>query len=147
MRLIVRLNNPYGFTLTEFLVAIVILMFGLMALLQSVNIAIATNGSEKKRAAAVQLADQALGRVRVMAFSTITSNGLKTTTEYPNLTKSAYAGLAFVNYSVSDKVTKFANNSTVSVYTKNVQINVSWKEKGVRKTHSIATVIANTPSR
>lgn len=142
MLLTARLNNSYGFTITEFLVAIVILMFGLLALLQSVNIAIQTNGSSKKRVAATQLADEAMGRVKAMPFTSISTNGLKTTTEYATLTKQ----LGFVNYSVYDSVRKLANDATNNAYTKNVQINVSWREKGVRKSHSLVTVIGNPPA-
>jgi type IV pilus assembly protein PilV len=139
VRIYARLNSLAGFTIVEFLVAIVILMFGLLALLQSVNIAIESNGSNKKRTGAAQLADQAMMRVRVMPFNSITTMGLKTTTEYATLTKKSYAGLGFVNYSVYDTVNKLAAT------TKNVQINVSWREKSVQKRHSLVSVVGTPP--
>jgi type IV pilus assembly protein PilV len=139
VRIHARLNSLAGFTIVEFLVAIVILMFGLLALLQSVNIAIESNGSNKKRTGAAQLADQAMMRVRVMPFNSITTSGLRTTTEYATLTKKSYAGLGFVNYSVYDTVNKLAAT------TKNVQINVSWREKSVRKSHSLVSVVGAPP--
>lgn len=132
-------SNRGGFTLIEFMVAIVIMMVGLLALLQSVNIAIANNGSNKKRSEAVILADQAMGRERITPFANITSYGLRNTAEFATLTKKSYAGLGFVNYSVFDKVTKLATS------TKNVQITVTWREKGVRKTHALTTVLADIP--
>jgi Tfp pilus assembly protein PilV len=141
----VPLSNAAGFTVTEFLVAICILMVGLLALLQSVNIAIQTNSSNLKRSGAALLADQAMGRLRVMPFANLTSNGLRNITEYSTLTYRSYAGLSYVNYSVYDKVTKLANDTTNNAFTKNVQVVVAWREKGVRKTHALTTVIGNVP--
>ena len=140
------INSSQGFTMIEFLVAIVILMVGLLALLQSVNMVIATNGSNKKRAVAVQLADRAMSSERVLVFSDLTTNGLRKVKvhqqngtdkfEYQYLTKASYAGLAFVNYSVVDQVTTLASN------TKNVKITVSWRDKGARMNHSLVSVVA-----
>lgn len=87
MVLPVIFNKNSGFTLTEFLVAIMILMFGLLALLQSVNIAIESNSGNKKRAGAVQLADQAMARLKSSDYSTVITNSLSA--EYPNLNKKA----------------------------------------------------------
>lgn len=137
MVLPVRCSNRGGFTLVEFLVAIVILMVGLLALLQTVNMAIDANGSNKKREGAVLLADQAMGRLRGTQYASVVTNSLSG--EYPNLQKKSYAGLGFVNYSVYNVVTALASN------TKNVQVVVSWKEKGVRKSHALTTVMADQP--
>lgn len=126
-------SNNTGFTLVEFMVAILIMMVGLLALLQTVNIAIATNASNKKRSDAVVLADQTMGQEKNKVFSALTSVVLN-----PN--KKIYAGLGFVNYSVIENVTKMATT------TKNVQIIISWREKNVRKSHSLTTVIGNPAS-
>lgn len=130
------LPAPYsnkGFTLIEFLVAIVIMMVGLLALLQSVNIAIETNGGNKKRTQAVAIADQVMAQERSKAFTALTSAVVSPNTKQ----YSAYAGLAYVNYSVVEKVTKIATT------TKDVQITVTWKDKKQRKSHSLTTVMGN----
>lgn len=137
MVLPVRYSNKGGFTLVEFLVAIVILMVGLLALLQSVNMAIDANSSNKKREGAVQLADQAMGRLRGTQYASVLTNSLSG--DYPGLKKKSYAGLGFVNYSVYNVVTNLAAN------TKNVQVIVSWREKGAHKSHALTTVMADQP--
>ena len=126
-------RSESGFTLIELMVALLIMMIGLLALLQSVNIAIANNASNKKRADAIRLADQAMGQERIRPFANLSAAPL-------SATKQAYAGLGFVNYSIVEKVRSLASN------TKNVSITVSWREKGVRKEHTLTTVIATPPT-
>jgi type IV pilus assembly protein PilV len=133
MLLLARCGKDNGFTLIELMVALFIMMIGALALLQSVNLAIESNSSNKKRNDALLIADQAMGQERVKAFYLLTSAKL------PN--KRTLAGLGYVNYSVVEKVNKLAQSKT-----KNVQLTVSWRERGVRKSHSLTTVMSNYTS-
>lgn len=145
----VRFSDYRGFTIVEFLVAILILMVGMLALLQSVNLAIEANSGNKKRAAAAMIADQAMMRIKSMPFASISTGKLKTLTfrgsdnvttyyEYENQIKKSSVGLGFVSYSVYEKV------NTLAATTKNVKVNVSWRDKGGRKSHSLVSVIGNS---
>jgi type IV pilus assembly protein PilV len=136
MLLPAQYSKTGGFTLLEFLVAVLIMMVGLLALLQSVNIAIEMNGSNKKRTDAINIADRMMMEEKAFingrTFSQISSAPISTT-------KKSYAGLGFVNYSIVE------TPKTLSSATKRIMITVSWREKGVRKEHSLTTLISVPP--
>ena len=71
MLLPARHADNKGFTLVELMIALVIMSVGLLALLQTVNLAIAHNSSTKLRNDAVIYADQAVGTERAKAFSAV----------------------------------------------------------------------------
>ena len=123
-------SRETGFTLIEVMVAMLIMTIGLMALLQTLGSAISYNLSGKLRNDAVLVADQFMGKERVKSLPSITSGN--------SITKIPFA-LGFVNYSVVKTVTKFGSFSS----SKNVQITVSWRDKNVRKHHSLTTIISN----
>lgn len=123
-------SKKAGFTLIEVMVAMLILTVGLMALLQTLAYAISHNFSNKLRNDAVVIADRALGHERVKPFATISS--ANTTAQVP-------FALGFVNYSVLGKVAKIGSGAV----SKNVQFTVTWRDKNVRKHHSLTTTISN----
>lgn len=122
------LQTEKGFTLIEFLVALVILMVGLLGLLEVINLGIRQNMGNKLRNDAIMLADQVMSVQRVRAFADISATKAKQITN---------AGVGFVNYSVVKDV------STLSTTSKNVAVNISWRERGQKKTHTLSTVIIN----
>lgn len=123
------LNNR-GFTLIEFLVAVVILMVGLLGLLQAVNYAIVHNMVNQLRQTAMVLGDERMNLEKTKPFDAITA---------PLVSKDAPLRLvngAYRNYSV------VKTNSVLTSQTKNIDIQVIWYHKGVRYEHSIASLVS-----
>jgi type IV pilus assembly protein PilV len=117
-----------GFTLIEFLVALVILTVGLLGLLNSVNVSIKHNLSNKNRSEAIMLADQIVSTDRARPFADISST---------RRTVSGRSGLGFINYSV----VKIVASPTTT--TKHLNLRVKWREKDNPKEHQITTLISN----
>ena len=127
-----------GFTLIEFVVAIGILAIGILALLQTVNFTIIQNNSNKLRNDSVLIADQAMGTERARRFDDVKDSS--------SLVANKVA-LGFVNYSVVNTVTSLTAHSLASDHiagSKYLQIRVAWRDKQVRKTHSLTTTIIET---
>jgi len=123
------LHAEKGFTLLEFLVALVILMVGLLGLLEAVNVGIRQNMGNKMRNDAIMLADQVMANQRVRPFANISTTAGRS--------QSVNSGAGSVSYSVSKTVT---NPTARSAY---VIVNVSWLERSQTKQHSLSTVITN----
>ncbi len=124
--------NQKGFTLLEFLVSIVILSVGLLGLLTCVNVAMENNLDNIYRTEAVSIADDRMMLKRSRSFAS-----LSTTSENPDgiLLNRSNRGV-FNNYSVREVITQPTDNS------KQIVINVSWKRKGKRFTHSISSFVS-----
>ena len=71
-----RLNDNSGFTLIEFLAAIVILMVGLLGLMQSANVAISTSRQNQLRNEASLVADQFLAGELAKGFQNVSTSAL-----------------------------------------------------------------------
>jgi type IV pilus assembly protein PilV len=122
-------NNNNGFTLLEFLVAIVILSVGLLGMMQAVNSAIGHNMTTQLRDEAVRLADEKMAVEKSKTFDSIS-----TTTKRENV--QITIAKAFKNYSVVKKGT------SITASTKTVQIDVFWQYKGKRSSHVISTLVS-----
>ena len=121
-----------GFTLIEFCVAILILAVGILALLQTVNLAIKQNASNRMTKDAMAIADQAMSLERGNSFSAITSNvSFKPVNTF---------GMGYKNYSVVELVLKMPPLAPDS---KKIQFTVSWKDKNGRHTHSLTTLLTD----
>lgn len=117
------LHAENGFTLIEFMVALVIFMVGMLGLLETVNVAYRHNLSNNLRNDAILMADQLMAAQRIRPFADISTTTLKS------------AGFA-----------KFSSAKTVTDLTatsKSVSVLVSWHERGLTKNHSLTTVITN----
>lgn len=125
-------SRETGFTLIEVMMAMLVLTIGLMALIQTLGNAISYNFSNKLRNDAVMIADRAMMKDRSMPFGNITS---------ANTFEKVPFALGFVNYSVIETVTKIGSSSPAT--SKNVQFTVVWRDKKVRKQHSLTTSISN----
>lgn len=132
MLLTAESSKANGFTLIEVMVAMLVLSIGLMAMLQTLGYAISHNRSNKLRNDAILIADQAMMIDRAKPFSSISSAS--------TLTKVPFA-LGFVNYSVIEKVSKIGSSNPPT--SKNVQFTVVWRDRSVRKHHSLTTTISN----
>jgi type IV pilus assembly protein PilV len=125
---ILAVRDEKGFTLIEFLISLVILTVGLLGLLETVNVSISQNLSNKLRSNAVMIADQIASTERARPFADILpSSGVQRVD----------IGTGFVNYSVVKEV------SATATKTKSVMIRIKWREKRLVKEHSLSTMISN----
>ncbi len=115
-------NN--GFTLVEVMIAIVILMVGLLALLQSVNVAISQNLANALRDEGVSIAEQKMNEAKKMPFDSMTSANYTITRPVRTTTKS---------YTVVKTISSFSS-------TKKIQVLVSWTYKGSPYQHQLASM-------
>jgi len=132
------IDNRKGFTLVEFLVATVILMVGMLGLLQSVNVALFTNLENILRTDAVMLADERIMEQRTKAF-----NAISTSNRVTHITRNVRSG--FNNYSVRTIGTVVTTTDLGEPRSKQVDVNVSWRTRGKRLSHSVSTIISTFP--
>ena len=121
--------NNHGFTLIELLVAVVILSVGLLALLQTVNVVIASNMSNQLRGEGVSVGDLNMTNILQKPFDLIS-----TTTNVSVTQRKINNG--FRNYSVT------IVGNAVTANTKSVDITIRWSYKGVRYSHNFATLVS-----
>jgi type IV pilus assembly protein PilV len=132
--------NNRGFTLIEFLIAILILMVGLLGMLQGINLAMNKSMENVFRNEATMVADDLMMAKRTKQFESIS-----TTIANPAWT-SLPSGKRFTrgvykNYSVQQIINSKTNQ------TKEVVINVSWNHRNKRNTHSVSSFVSTTVSQ
>ncbi len=127
-KIISKLNDS-GFTLIELLVAIVILMVGLLGLMKSLNLAIATNLQNEMRTQATMLGENQMAKIKSFPFANITGAAEKSLTVPVNMRS------AIVNYTVTKKI------DTVSTTTKRVNVGVSWINRGNHFDYVVSSVV------
>jgi type IV pilus assembly protein PilV len=135
MEPIVMTSNNHGFTLIEFLVAIVILMVGLLGMLQAINVAMNENLGNLFRNEAVMLADDRMMIMRAKSFDSITP----TVANPPATTVPRDIRGIVKNYAVQEIVTQTTSLS------KEIVINISWTKKNSTFNHSISSVVSTFP--
>lgn len=123
-------SSESGFTLIEFLVAIVILMVGMLGLLQMVNVALNHNLQNQLRNEAVNVLDAEMGKEIAKGYN----QGVITVRNY---TSSRQILNAFKLYSVSQTGVTLQNS-------REINFQVSWRHKGVRYTHEASSVLTNS---
>lgn len=117
-----------GFTLIEFLVAIVILMVGLLGLLQTINLSLQHNLTTQLRNEAVSVADDFMSRELSKTFDLIsTSTG--------NFSMNRKVAASFKIYSVERSGTSISNSKQVNVI-------IIWRHKGNRYQHETTAVVS-----
>lgn len=126
------ISNSKGFTLVEFLVAIVILTVGLLGMLSCINLAMEQNLDNILRTEAVLLADERMMKKRAIAFESLST----TTSNPPKIIISRRARGIFKNYSVQEIV------ATATERSKEVTINVSWRGRKAISSHSISSAVS-----
>lgn len=123
------ISNSNGFSLIEFLVAILILMIGLLGLLQTINVAIDQDLGNVFRNEAVTVVDELMMKKRARAFVSV-STGQKT---YPE--QRTVRGIPKV-FSMTEKVEDITANS------KKISIEASWTKKKATYKHSATSVVS-----
>lgn len=124
-------GNQQGFTLVEFLVAIVILMVGMLGMLASINVAMDKNLETAFRTEAVMVADDQLMRLRVRPFDSVST----TVASPPKTLVTRDLRGIMKNYSVQRIVTQRTTQS------KEIVLNVTWRKKKESYSHSLSSVI------
>ena len=123
-------NNRAGFTLVEFLVAILIMMVGLLGLLQTVNTSLSHNLANQLRNEAVAVADRQMSLEMAKGFDLVSTTSMSTYVTRPVLT-------GFRNFSVIRSGAAFSNS-------KQVNFEVRWNYKGVPYSHQVYGGISKT---
>lgn len=126
------IDNKSGFTLVEFLVALIILTVGMLGLLQSVNISMDKNIDNVFRTEAVMLADDRMMSYRTLAYSTV------------RVTSASPAKVVYLRdirgiqkaYSSQEIVTQ------PTTHTKQITVNITWKKRNQHYTHSLSSAIS-----
>lgn len=121
----VFLNNR-GFTLLEFLAAMVIMMVGLLGLLSAVNVALNHNLQNQLRNEAVQVADTMMARELAKGFDAVSTSERQSFESRPVLS-------GFRNFSVARSGVTYQNS-------KEIRFQVKWRYKGGVYTHDAAGV-------
>ncbi|HIJ80518.1 MAG TPA: prepilin-type cleavage/methylation domain-containing protein [Desulfuromonadales bacterium] len=124
-------TNRDGFTLIEFLVAIVIMMIGILALLEMVNVAIKVNMENQLRNEAVMVADGVMALEMTKPFALISTNVTPNTST--------------VNRPINKALKPFTitkTGSSVSSTAKSVDVSVSWSYKNITNSHSIRSLLS-----
>ena len=125
-------SNRAGFTIIEFLVAIVIMMVGLLALLEMVNVALKQNLTNQLRNEAVMIADGRMALEMTKPFALISTNATPNT------------ALVSRNVNLAQKTFTVTKSGTlVSNTTKSVDVSVAWTYKNTPSTHSIRSLISS----
>jgi type IV pilus assembly protein PilV len=137
MERIVTIDKNSGFTLVEFLVAIVILMVGMLGLLKAIDLALNKNMETVLRNEAFTVADERMMQKRVKSFISIST----TVANPPNISPSPVRYIRGIskNYTVQEIVAARTN------YSKEITINVGWDYKGKTYTHSVSSVVSTFP--
>jgi type IV pilus assembly protein PilV len=132
-------TNSHGFTLIEFLVAIVILMVGMLGLLQTVNYAIVHNMNNQLRQTALMVGDERMNMELSKPFDNISA---PSSFDPPPANYSrSYADVRLVN-GAQRTYTVVKNNSDLTSQTKNVEFIISWTYKNQQYSHSISSLVS-----
>lgn len=129
MAITANINNK-GFTLIEFLVAIVILSVGLLGLLQAVNYAIVNNMTNSLRQESFLIADERINSQKAKPFDLISTPGVARGSNVQRLVNGA-----FRNYSV------VMMNTAPTSKSKQLDVQIRWKYKKVPYNHSIVSLV------
>ncbi len=128
-------SSKKGFSLTEVVVALVILMVGLLGMLQAINVSIQANLQNEMRTQGVMIAEDQLSKIKSLPFKNISCSVEKSTT-MPVPMRSV-----LMNFNVTRKVDE------ISASTKRVNIGVSWKHKGNKYEHVVSAVVTEAATR
>lgn len=135
------LTDKSGFTLVEFLVAILILTVGILGLLQTVNVAISHNMISQLRLDGTIVADGELSRELSKGGTSSGFDAISTpTTPYAvnyNVRRDVMNG--YRNYSIT------RTNTVVTANTKQVTVQARWRFKGNNYRHETSSLISRLP--
>lgn len=120
----------------ELLVALVITMVGLLGLLASINLSIATNLGNEMRLQAVGIAEEVLNKAKQEPFSN-TDSWTGTTGTTAALPDDYYVRGIKKSYSVTRQITSFTG-------TKSISVRVSWIYNNKALEHTVSTIVGKS---
>jgi len=109
-------------------------MVGLLGVMQSLNLAIATNLQNEMRTQATMLGENQMAKIKSFPFANITGAAEKSLTVPVNMRS------AIVDYTVTKKI------DTVSSTTKRVNVGVSWIHRGNHFDYVVSSVVTEAGS-
>lgn len=132
------ISDNGGFTLIEFLIAMVILMVGLLGMLQGINVAMDKSVESVLRNEAIMVADDRMMVKRSKTFDALSSPLTSTLS-----LQRAFRG-GFKNYSVTEVVSDAVGVSP-NASTKQIMVDVRWKYRNIKKSHSVSSFVSISP--
>lgn len=127
-------TSKEGFSLIEFLVAMIILTIGLLGLLQSVNLSINHNMQNEIRNIAVTLADEVMSEHKKQGFDALDDGNIKETIER----------LVVKTNKTFNVETDILQVSKAADSSKQITVTVTWDYKQNNYSHSISSIISNS---
>jgi type IV pilus assembly protein PilV len=141
----VKSDKDKGFTLIEVMIALVVMLFVFLALLQTALLSIDSNMRNVLRDEAVRIAEERMNEARNLSFDSLASdtnplpanscpNGFPTEGE---LIEREFRNIASFDFCTNVTVDDLDSDN------KQVTITVGWVWKGEDYTHSITTIVRN----
>lgn len=127
------LSKNSGFTMVEFLVAILVLMVGLLGMLQGINLAMSLNVESMLRNEAVAVGNEAMMAQRNLTYDAVQTPAIPTIGYARNI-----RGI-FKIYSATTAVAPATGNSKL------VSVTVSWNYKNKKSMYSVSSAISTSP--
>lgn len=122
-----RLNSK-GFTLVEALTAIAILIVSMLAVLNTLTVALDHNLNSAMRDEATMIAEERLNSLRNSSFASLATSSDTVQRNFRNLTKTFTVAVTVQNLSATSR---------------GVQVVVTWTHKGVSHQHSVSSIITS----
>jgi type IV pilus assembly protein PilV len=135
------INNNSGFTLIEFLVAMLILMVGLLGMLSGINLAISQNLETVFRNEAITVADELMMKTKTNLYSDIIT--IPATSMPSEFTTRQIRGIS-KNYTVTQAVQTVTSSATSPSRSKEIVVKVIWNYKNKTATHSVSSAISKS---
>ncbi len=122
-------SNNRGFTLIEVMIAMIILMVGMMALLNTAAVVIQNNLANVLRDEALSVAEELMIYYKNLPFDSLPSSSI------PDITATRQVKGITTNYTVSTSITSPGTD------TRKVQITVSWTYRSTLFKHRLTSII------
>lgn len=135
------ISNNSGFTLTEVMVAILIMMVGMLGLLQAVNMSMEYNLKNHLRDEAVYLGERYMNELRGKPYDFMST----TYTPFPVKSKMRGSGRTYTVERGSQDMA-FDNSVTPpQVRSKQLQVTVKWAYRNVTTQNRVVTALPRPP--
>jgi prepilin-type N-terminal cleavage/methylation domain-containing protein len=129
-------RNNNGFTLIEVLVAMFVLLFGMLALLNTAAVVIDYNLGNVLRDEAVSVAVENMDTLKNQPFNSLAQGPFSPAAYSSSTVTRTFRGVS-VNYTVTSTITQVGSD------TLGLQVLVTWTHKGNAYQHSMSSVVNN----